>query len=926
MQQENDFHEGLVAPSPIVPTGRPSSHTPRSGYTAMSALTSEQWQSRDNAPSSEATDMKDDNATDFAKFIEAQSPITGSTGAREMLKAGQRRLRQLAQRQRKNTDPKTKAEESARQLLALQEGGFLPSVVPVPASVPKRSGHKKSLDSSRSSSRSISNLSFKSNSRRDVESIGQPWLTDPLEKDRQEIRANHLSALNLRELTSLVEAAVSLPPRFDDANPPPYQPPTPAKDVKVDMQGVNQGPAMAADAANNTPEPEDQQSSQPKDLADTNMQAQVEHRRAQESDVLPLDTRSREEKALIHKDQAGLVSDADAERTGLRLDSETANKPPSSGSSGSLPTPTSQTTLSLKLFPNPIPPRNPSRGAWRISNARPLGLNRPLPAAPVPERASADSNTEYSQPADSVSLKEDRVTQKVSDTIRSASFDAGKSGKEPMASPVSEKFPQKKGCRRPSSLPMCTIDAFPLPAPMRPLPSLPESTPAVDTKNRNSSGKSVPLPRLVLDDKSPAASAQDESAKLGTSAMSGPVPAVRTGQTRAERVHALKMRDISASRLYLRDSETPQEEEEEEKEEDQPSESTKSPQDAMPQEHGEARAPRPETEKPTDRNQRYQRKVAADPPSPPPISPPPSNPSRHLISQSIGRRYSTTPINYGAASARDAEPLLMPAFNPGAPIRRNGSTRSVASSQGRGAKEQSFVGHPEIPIPSSDDECTSASAHQDRARPTSGKRRRVRPAPLTLTEPASHKVRAANKSSSDHGYPFTPRGHRTRVSERSSPRSHLAHTFHSQDSRSSHRQSSLVIRSLEERIAHLERQNKVLQAALLAALDVGVKDNLESVLGGSATSLSTSATTPATGCSFSSTTHSSSLDESMVADRRRTRRKQPPYRPTSWIASPESSRRGSYNTDDSDNVRELEDMIEDMDFDWMSDKSDVARS
>ncbi|RAK96698.1 uncharacterized protein BO80DRAFT_438351 [Aspergillus ibericus CBS 121593] len=861
----------------------------------MSTLTPDQWQSRDNVPSSEAIDMKDDNATDFAKFIEAQSPITGSTGAREMLKAGQRRLRQLAQRQRKNTDPKTKAEESARQLLALQEGGFLPSNVPVPAGVPKRSGHKKSLDSSRSSSRSISNLSFRSSSRRDVESIGQPWLTDPLEKkDRQELRANHLSALDLRELTSLVEAAVSLPPQFDDANPPPYQPPTPAKDPKVEMQGVDQNPTTASDAADST-----------------SMRIQVDHCGEQESDVLPAETGSNDEKALMQKNQAGLMPDED---TGLKVDSEAATKP-SSSSSGSLPTPTSQSTLSLKLFPDTIPPRNPSRGAWRISNARPLALNRPLPAAPTPERTSTDSNTDCPQPADSMSLKEDRVTQKVSDTTRSASFDAGKPGKEPMASPVHEKSSQKKSCRRPSSLPMCTIEAFPLPAPMRPLPSLPESTLAID--NRRASGKSAPVARLVLDGKSPAASAQDEPAKSGTPVMSGPVPPVRTGQSRAERVHALKMRDMSASRLYLRDSETPQE-----VEEDQPVESAKSPQEVTPQERLETRAPKPET---ADSHKRYQRKVASDPPSPPPVSPPPSKPSRQLLSQSIGRRYCTTPIHCSATFARETESQGTVSSR-GPPIRRASSTRSTASSQGRANKEQNSMSRAEIPIPSSDDECTSASAHQDRARPVSGKRRRMRPTPLTLTEPASHKGRATKRSSSDHAYPFTPKGHRSRVSERSSPRSHLSHsTYYSQDSRSSHRQSSEVIRCLEERIAHLERQNKVLQAALLAALDVGVKDNLESVLGGSATSLSTTATTPATGSSFSSTTHSSSLDESMADECRRSRRKQPPYRPTSWIASPESSRRSSYDTGDSDHVRELEDMIEDMDFDWMSDKSDAVR-
>ncbi|CAK41332.1 uncharacterized protein An12g08820, partial [Aspergillus niger] len=536
----------------------------------MSTLSHEPRQSRDTLQSSAHLDLRDENATDFAKFIESQSPITGSTGAREMLKAGQRRLRQLAQRPKKSTDPRTKAEESARQLLALQEGGFLPTSVPVPAGVPsKRSSHKKSLDSSRSSSRSISNLSFMANSRRDVESIGQPWLTDPLEKkDRPEVSTNHLSALDLRELTSLVEAAVTTPPHFDDANPPPYQPPTPAKDVKVDAQCDSQDPAVAVTVtvADTTSGSKEKQSLEPSDAA--NPSIQVDSSEEKIPDTRSPDDVSKDGRAS-DKDQVGNLSGVQntcksnilqsglKTDSGLAIDPEAVNKPATS-SSGSSSTSTSQTTPSLKLFPDTMPPRNSSKGAWRISNARSLALNRPLPASPDPEQSSMDSNKECPQPIDSTTVKEDCGAQEVSEPIRSTSSDVGKSDKEPLASVASENNSQKKGSRRPSSLPMCTIDAFPLPAPMRPLPSLPESTAASGAHSRSTS-RSAPLARLVLDERNQASNAHDEST-LGTPANT--LPLVRAGQSRAERVHALKMRDMSASRLYLKDSETPREEEE----------------------------------------------------------------------------------------------------------------------------------------------------------------------------------------------------------------------------------------------------------------------------------------------------------------------------------------------------------------------------
>ncbi|OJJ69922.1 hypothetical protein ASPBRDRAFT_645339 [Aspergillus brasiliensis CBS 101740] len=910
MQQSNGSHDSLIAPSPIVPTGRPSSlNTSRSAYT-MSSLVHEPRQSRDTMQSSEHLDLRDENATDFAKFIESQGPITGSTGAREMLKAGQRRLRQLAQRPKKSNDPRTKAEESARQLLALQEGGFLPTNISVPAGAPppKRSSHKKSLDSSRSSSRSISNLSFMANSRRDVESIGQPWLTDPLEKrDKPEVRTNHLSALDLRELTSLVEAAVTIPPRFDDANPPPYQPPTPAKDAKETAQRGSQDSALAVTVTDTTSGSKEQQSLEPslEPNGVTNLNIHDDSSGEKIPETKPLDNVPTDGKAS-DKDLSGLKPDEGAKSPGLVIDSEAANKPATS-SSGSSSTSTSQTTPSLKLFPDTMPPRNSSKGAWRISNARPLALNRPLPASHDSEHDSTDSKKECPQPTDSTTVKDGCGAQEVSETTQSTtSVDVGKPDGEPLAGVASEKNSQKKGSRRPSSLPMCTIDAFPLPAPMRPLPSLPESTAANGAHNRSGSSRSAPLARLVLDERNQASHAHDELAKSGTTVMSNPLPLVRAGQSRAERVHALKMRDMSASRLYLKDSETLREEEE-----DQSPKNVKELEEVMTQERGEALAPKPESEKPANRNMRYQRKVASDPPSPPPLSPPPSKPSRHQISQSIGKRYCSTPLTGSAVLARDSEPQLLPGYRD-APVRRSSSTRSVTSSHERARKEQDTVSRSDIPIPSSDDECTSASARQEQARPTSGRRRRMRPAPLTMNEHRSQKMRATRRSSD---YCLSPGSHRTRASGRASPQSHHTQSsYYSRDSRSSHHDT---IKALEGRIAHLERQNKILQAALMAALDVG---NVESLLGGSATSLSTSASTPATGRSFSST-NSSSLDESIVDDRRRSRRRQPPYRPTSWIASPVSSRRGSYDTEDSENVRELEDMIEDFDMDWMSERS-----
>ena len=153
---------------------------------------------------------RSEHVPELVSLFQAQSATSSQgashgNGARDMLKAGQRRLRQLAMRQKKPMDPKTKAEQTSLQLLALEQEGFLPVRRPPP----KKTGPKSSIDSTLSSTRSASSLSFRSSSRRDVENIGQPWLVDPLERcDSLGSRAQ-LSSLDFRDLTSLVEAAMT---------------------------------------------------------------------------------------------------------------------------------------------------------------------------------------------------------------------------------------------------------------------------------------------------------------------------------------------------------------------------------------------------------------------------------------------------------------------------------------------------------------------------------------------------------------------------------------------------------------------------------------------------------------------------------------------------------------------------------------------
>ncbi|KAH8431640.1 uncharacterized protein LDX57_009296 [Aspergillus melleus] len=894
MQHRNELHENLVAPSPIVPTCRPSSQLSRRGHRSMSALTTGDPQ-RPETPASQA---RSETVPELVQLFQAQNASpSGSaqgSGARDFLKAGHRRLRQLAQRQKKPVDPKVKAEEASRQLMALQQAGFLPPPKP------KRSEAKQSLDSTVSSS----NLSFMSSSRRDVERIGQPWLDDPLQRlDTRETKDSRMSSIDIRDLTSLVGASVSLS-HFEDGNPPPYQPPTQPSSIAGDDYVCVPIPSNAGASGLQS---KVQETGFRKDRTDAPPETPNPELATGSGLSATLDDSHQPSTEKAHEPKPAESKDAG---------NKSARNSTSSNTSASSQTP----AHTLKLFPDPMPPRVSSKGAWRISNSRPP--NRALPVTPESRELRPDDKASAGKSCGDAQ-KLSNSTPKTHESGDASSGSSPDSLALPTkltglsaASPIHEKFPRPLTNRRPASLPLGAINAFPLPAPTRPLPLLPESLAGInaDRERNTAAGQRTPQSKPSTSDSRSSgevsgASSKESGAQSGTrenkdaaammqngtsktfSKQSESKELVRTGPSRAERVRALKMKDMSASRLYLKGG------------------------DKTPNDDQSSRSSRPSTEssQKTGRESIDSRLSEANSQSPP-LSPLLSQISNFPISNNTaGKRACSSPV---LSNGRDERSSLSES---------NRTSRVCRSSSAQSADvihEDLPIGQrpadcAESPLPSSEDECVSGSSHKGhQMRPLSSNRQK--PAPLSLGEHASHRARHSKKKLLHESTgPSTPRSRRIRGVEKSSPQSQYSQsTYYSQESRSSRHRAYAM--NLEGRIAHLERQNKILQAALLAALDVGVKENLESLLGGSTTSLSASGT----GRTYSST-NSSGLDE---PPRRSKTKEQSCYRQESWIASPGSSRRDSYgSSDDSANVRELEDMIEDFDFDWILDKSSSER-
>ncbi|KAE8327652.1 hypothetical protein BDV39DRAFT_175063 [Aspergillus sergii] len=912
-----DLQENPIAPSPIVPTCRLSPQLSRRDHSSMSNIPGDI-----QLPGLSNIQNRSEHVPDLVQFFQAQDSMSNTSSqsgsARDILKAGQRRLRQLAQRPKRATDPHTKAEEASRQLLALQQEGFLPDSLTLPK--PKKSAPKQSIDSTVSSTRSASDLSFQASSRRDVESIGQPWLEGSLEKyDLREMKGGRLSSLDLREITSLVGAALPRPPQFEDVTPPPYQASTDHDSQRKSSQpstghssnSTLSGPLEEIEALPKVPEIPDRTSSHPPEMSASTLDSKQQSSHEQPAETKPAGPKDAPEAA----------------------DSK----------SSSTNTSNNMHSHSLKLFPDTVPPRMPNKGAWRISNGCPPPSVRSLPTKSAQQGSSAQSNDKNTKPSSSTQNC-DAGLENLGCVDQMPSAQPTDPSRNNGTSQGHAKKPPARTGRRPASLPMGAIDAFPLPAPMRPLPALPEAVPGIrpsygqDTiasrrgLRANQQEQDPQLPSRSTEEGSMGSGARRDnhgsmngratpSASIPETAMDGgiksaragasnskSVTSARAGKSRADRVRALKKKDMSASRIYVQDSD------DRPSEEGRPSFSRLSHRASSEQYDGTRAASRC-----TDEGVRSQYGRG-------------SPDTQLFIPSSYGSRFPGQSTEAPALSTRkgsslgyiDAisllnthEPSSLPASERNSQVYPSGGTRSTSVLSERVAHDVDLHERSETPLPSSEDEGMDAGMRKQPAHPPSSRRRRPKLAPINVDESATRKTRYMKKPSSyDHSRPRTPRNRRSHGLEKASSQSpHLQDSYYYHETRGGRHRPSYV-RELEKRIAHLEHQNRTLQAALLGALGVGGKQNVDGLLGGSATSLST----PPTSRSFSSMTNSpSSPDSHVMRNERHAHRRQPPYHPETWIASPGSSRRSSYGSEESADIRELENIIEDFDFGWESD-------
>ncbi|EAA60092.1 hypothetical protein AN8670.2 [Aspergillus nidulans FGSC A4] len=887
----------------------------------MSALAPKYQQYLSMADDIQSTDTKarsdNENVTEIVRFLQYHVPTPAqSTGPRDMIKAGQRRLK-LALRNKRGTESKLKAEEASRQLAALQQQGSFPR------SQYRRWGNKQSAASTASSSKSATDLSYKSSSKRDVEGIGRPWLEHPLEKRDEpgSKGSSQVSSLDLRDLASFVEAAVNFS-QADDTDPPPYQPLTEQCATPTVTPGPSTERMPRSDALS--------------DSAVSAGEPGIENSVRKVTNELPI-------ASSFHRSVQPLMSSERLSHETQNLESKlkrngaVATKPPQSSSSTSSKSASAPTTPVLKLFPDAISPRTSSKQALRISTGRSSTPKQSLPSVPAsqstPTLPSVFESNDREFRTSSNSLP--KIQEHVSDAH--GTKQSGSAAPERPSANSRERLEpqdsQTKHARRPSSLPPGAIDAFPIPAPAKPLPTVPEPNTRIDDVNKKtflnqqttqlinmrphiaelpgsmppgisisspsspednnsaSRGRDSPFPRLLgsmdpattdFTTEGPPVPIQPRRGSLG-----------KAGRSREAKVRSLIMKDLARSRHL------------------------KSPSKGQIidlQKEEQASQPRESEDSGSGAQGRYRKVVSPGPSSPPPTSPPPQDPPRHTLQ---GRQYCTPPAGAMAAAIENYENLSNSTASRKHQLYRKNSVRNFEMKPEKKSMKQKSPCEEETPLPSSDDEGPVGDLYWNPPRKTTRRHRRGRPEPIIVDKPVPERGRSVKKHLTTNSMSPATLQNYSRRSIGKTPQTHLtSRDHHTYDLRSRHSPESKPNPTLEGRIEHLERQNKILQAALLAALDVGVKQDLSSLLGASVTSTTTP---PLTGTSFSTTTNTSGSEASSVGQDKHAQNGKVPYQPESWIASPDSFK-NNYDSDTAE-TRELEQMIDEFDLDWSSDRS-----
>lgn len=963
MHHWDTVYESDIAPSPIVPTYRPdppskqktkrrqsSMSTGDSGSpesTRPRGVSSPRHQARSAGMAERAP--RNESLTDLVRFFQTQNAPADSTTAlptvlspekpspqpeeqlAKELKPLHRRLLQFTQRQKKESTPKSKQEEKQRQIEALQREGYL-----LPAA-PKRRDSKASLERTFSKN-SKTSKSSKSSKKQDVENIGRPWLDNKgHSKQSSTDTRNRLASLELSDFGSLVDVAVSMS-EFDDSSPPPYQLSNASRSAAKSNQSVNSAPVSAAPSMpvqSETRSPSTGPSTSSTSMVATQgSDSKSDHARqpssSSNSSIRIVDQSTRPTLTTSKSQPVGLDTSASSNTSAVpdsKPEPSTEPTPRSSIDTSTIGSTGTPSQRSLKLFPDVAPPRMSSKNAWRLSSVP--QYQRPPSIAPS---IKSNLSTETRDLAKSVEDKQQKPkvrpmpTKPETEEVEcSGALVAPECPKESVTTEIT---PAKEDSKiktkpRPTSLALGTLQAFPLPAPTRPLPSIPKPSrapPATPDKSRltvqmaRQKGKGVDLPPgqpspIAEDPHEPesqefrsatalgfvgeADSVVDDDNSQSPASIERPhstSPEQQTPRRRASSIRIPKMQDLV-------ESNSP---------EGEPLADSPILGQTAPSKPRGKRASR----KDLQINPNVDRKnLPFGLPSPPPSGALPPDPSlQRPNNRTKVQRNITAPTG---VSAKSLEAPFGPAHHRASMVSRSSSSRS--SLRHESIPESYEPSRAESPLPSSDDEGFGPAVDTIRARrPTEKQAKRA--------HPIRHKYETVDGRTGHTRlrYPhpvrsLTPQG-RSRsthdLDQLASPSSvNSQSTYRSRDPRSTHHIQQDSNQFLEDRVANLERQNQILQAALLAALNAGVKDGGMDSLQTALSPLSAAPTNPY---------------------QRQTRYPQQyNSRPESWMSSSRSSDNSGFETpgsvrDSRANIRQLDNMIEDIEAGWLSDKSSMS--
>ncbi|KAJ5502751.1 hypothetical protein N7463_005625 [Penicillium fimorum] len=842
------------------------------------------------------------------------------------LKPFHRRLLQFAQRQKKESTPRSREEEQRLQIEALTRGGFI-----IPDRPPKESKAQKEAKRSKESvppslSRSLSK------SKKDVENIGQPWLQAKVDTSRRPNEARRrLASLDLDDFGSMVDVAVSLTSDLDDSMPPPYQP--------NDQASPRSPSDIPTSSARVDPSPQDiiRPTSSLASTSNSYRNVSIDEQIQRPSTSTSAEPSIRADPVTRVAGNASLSVNATESQSRLSIDNQ--KRTPSEQSSLRNVTPLSPT---LKLFPNVAPPRKSSKGAWRNSSIpryQTIENNTASPASPpsnsragpsdkvpeVPDEPHNSSNGSIDSP-----IKE--AEPKCSDVLAPCSTT---SAAAPSIEKATKECESQESRTRPLSLSLGTLKAFPLPAPKRPLPSLPKAkcSPSPPDTNAGSvraigsgpSSSNLHSPSATLIENKDIESA---IASLGTL---DPPPATAVGSVDAGESMADDEESLFTTSLSEHYQPTP--------EHCTPRGRVSSvriprmqelPENPSSQCHGEMSEGQPLADspvlghhiptKPNDKravlkelqiNSHISRKnLPFGLPSPPPTAslpsaPPPQHPPP---GRKAGQRKAPNVAVVSSMRNMEAHP---------APGPYRGSTISRSNSSGSSLRHESFPEtyqqsrpeyRPESPLPSSDDEVFGPGGNINHSRREGDKYQRIQPTRRGYETMDPRQISNSRLRYPNPARPMTPQSRSIHSIERTaSPHSQYSQSTHrSRGSQSSQnaRAAPQIDHYLEDRVANLERQNQILQAALMAALNAGVKSPLDGL---------NLDPTMSAGFPHAPFPHQYSGRHAS--------------RPDSWVSSSRSSEYSGFETSSSShrdtraNVKQLDNMIEDIESGWLSDKS-----